>query len=139
MEPGPVRPLGNLRVYHLGSISYYSDLAVAVGIGGCAMPRRSRRAVSVRLSAHASRRWQERAGRSAGNLARLIQAQLLNQLRLGLTIKRGQALLILDAEALNLPRDLIACLELPDSRGVWKVVTFKQTIRCKIADPKIGG
>jgi hypothetical protein len=30
----------------------------------------------------------------------------------------------LDAGDLDLPQDLVAFLELPDIRGVWRVVTF---------------
>jgi hypothetical protein len=88
------------------------------------MPRKVRRNISVRIGEHAEKRWLERAGRPAGKLARLLRAKLIEQTRLGLTVTHGRALVTLNADDLGLPQDIIACLELPDVRGVWQVVTF---------------
>jgi hypothetical protein len=88
------------------------------------MPRKVRRNISVRIGEHAEKRWLERAGRPAGKLTRLLRARLIEQTRLGLTVVHGRALMKLDAGDLDLPQDLVVFLELPDIRGVWRVVTF---------------
>lgn len=82
--------------------------------------------INVRLSEHAEDRWLERVGRPPGALRRLLVIKLRNHLSCGLTIHRGRAMIPLAADALDMPVDLIACLDLPDWRGVWKVVTFKE-------------
>jgi len=87
-------------------------------------PARKRRKIKVILEPHAEERWLERAERPPGNLAGLISALLIERLSSGLPINRGRALLPLDPELLDLPRPLVACLELPDIYGVWRVVTF---------------
>jgi hypothetical protein len=88
------------------------------------MPRKQRRSISVRLGEHAEKRWLGRAGRPAGKLPRLLRLRLIEQIHLGLTVNRGRALVPLDAEDLDLPQDLIACVDLPDCQGVWQVVTL---------------
>lgn len=88
-------------------------------------PARKRRKIKVILEPHAEERWLERAERPPGNLACLISALLIERLPSGLPVDRGRALLPLDPVLLDLPRPLVACLELPDLYGVWRVVTFK--------------
>lgn len=88
------------------------------------MPRKQRRSISVRLGEHAEKRWLERAGRPAGKLPLLLRAKLIEQIHLGLTVNRGRALVPLRAEDLDLPQDIVACIDLPDYRGVWQVATF---------------
>ena len=86
---------------------------------------RKRKKIIVRLGEHAEGRWLERAGRSTKKVDALITMLLIEHLGSGLTVHHGRALLPLDAKALGLPQDLVACIELPDVAGVWKVVTFK--------------
>lgn len=81
--------------------------------------------IQVRLGEHAEGRWIERARRPPGELANLIAMLLIERLGVGLTVHHGRALLPLDAKMLNLPKNLVACIDLPDWRGIWKVVTFK--------------
>ena len=89
------------------------------------MSRRKISKIQCRLGEHAEARWVERAKRRPGKLADLIAMLLIERLRVGLTIHHGRALLPLDANMLNLPENLVACIDLPDWRGVWKIVTFK--------------
>jgi len=42
-----------------------------------------------------------------------------------LAVHHGRALLSMDANFLDLPQNLVACIDLPDYRGEWQVVTFK--------------
>lgn len=88
------------------------------------MSRRKPNKIHVRLGDHAEVRWRERAGRSPGKLVKLLEALLIDQIRIGLIVNRGRAVLSMNAEDLGLPQDLIACIDLPDYRGVWRVVTF---------------
>lgn len=81
--------------------------------------------IEVRLGEHAEDRWIERAGRPPGQLIDLIEVLLREHIRVGLQVHRNRALLPLKAEKFNLPINLIACIDLPDARGYWKVVTFK--------------
>jgi hypothetical protein len=86
--------------------------------------RRKISKIQVRLGEHAEARWVERAKRRPGKLADLIAMLLIERLGIGLTVHHNRVLLPLDARKLSLPEDLIACIDLPDWRGVWKVVTF---------------
>lgn len=96
------------------------------GSGGVIVPRkRSRVKIQVRLCGHAESRWNERAGRLPGRLSDLIATLLVERIRAGLTVHHGRAMLPLSAQDLNLPEDLVACIDLPDCQGIWRVVTFK--------------
>jgi hypothetical protein len=88
------------------------------------MPSRKRRKIRVILEPHAELRWRERACRPPGNLANLIAALIIEHLPVGLPVRHGRAMLPLDPELLDLPRPLVAYLELPDLYGVWRVVSF---------------
>lgn len=92
------------------------------------MPSRKRTGIQVWLNDHAEDRWIERVGRPPGALKKLLIIKLREQLRCGLTIHHGRALIPLDKEDLDLPVNLIACLDLPDYRGIWRVITFKEVI-----------
>ena len=89
------------------------------------MSRRKIPKIQVRLGEHAEARWIKRARRRPGELANLIAMLLIDRLGAGLTVHHGRAMLPLSAQVLNLPEDLVACIELPDNFGVWRVVTFK--------------
>ncbi|MGB9804313.1 hypothetical protein [Desulfofundulus sp.] len=80
--------------------------------------------LKVVLTDHAIERWRERAGREPGDLENLLRVLLKNRLAAGLEVRKGRALLPLDAEDLDLPEDLIACLDLPSEDGTWPVLTF---------------
>jgi hypothetical protein len=96
------------------------------GTGGWIMPKiRKRTKIHVRLGEHAEKRWIERAMRPPGRLADLIAMLLIESMGAGLCVHHGRAMLPLDAELLDLPQDLVACIDLPDIYGIWKVVTFK--------------
>lgn len=84
-----------------------------------------RRKIIVRLGEHAEDRWIKRAGRHPGRLTELIAMLLHERLGTGLDVHHGRAMLQLGAEQLGLPQDLVACIDLPDYRGVWRIVTFK--------------
>jgi hypothetical protein len=88
------------------------------------MPRKIRRKIQVIISEHAKARWTERVGHPSGRLHRLLKAKLLEQSRTGLTVSHGRVLVQLGAEDLGIPQDLVACIELPNWKGVWRVVTF---------------
>lgn len=80
--------------------------------------------IKVQLGMHAKDRWHERAGRSHGQLVKLITFLLREKLGSGLIIDNNRAMLPLDAERFGLRVGLVACIELPDTNGVWRVVTF---------------
>lgn len=96
-------------------------------VGGEDMPARKRRRLKVVLEPHALLKWHERARRSPGNLANLITALLNERLRTayGVPVRNGRMMLLLDPELLDLPRPLIACIEMPDMYRICRVVTFR--------------
>lgn len=89
------------------------------------MPSRKSPRIRVQLGDHAEGRWFERVKRPHGELAKLIAVLLSDHIGVGLAVHHGRAMLPLNAKDLDLPQDLTACIDLPDWRGVWQVVTFK--------------
>lgn len=89
------------------------------------MPRRKANRIHVELSEHAKERWIERVGRSPGKLNRLIREILIDQLGAGLIVQQKRVVITLTGKKFRLPFDLMAYLDLPDYRGVWRVITFK--------------
>lgn len=74
---------------------------------------------------HFEDRWMEYINRPAKRLNRMLTSVLREQIGQGLrTNTAGQALLELNADALNLPMDMIVPLE-PGMNGVWKALTIR--------------